>query len=527
MSKRLLQSTVIVSTMTLLSRVFGFVRDMVIAVVFGATGLTDAFIVAFRIPNMFRRMSGEGAFSQAFVPVISEYKTTKSDSDVKDLVDHVSGSLGLILFAVTAIGILLAPFLIFAFAPGFSSETDQQQLATQMLRLTFPYVMFISLTAMAAGILNSFGRFAVPAFTPVLLNLALIASALLLAPKLEHPITALAWGVFIAGIVQLLFQFPSLLKLGLLPRPRLNWKHSGVRKIFRLMLPALLGSSAAQVNLLINTIIASFLISGSISWLYYSDRFVELPLAIFGVAIGTVILPRLSSQHGKKSMVEFSATIDWAMRLNLLVVLPAMIGLVILGLPILSTMIQYGSFTAADSRMAALSMATYALGLPAFASVRILAPGFFSRQDTKTPVRFALISIAVNLVLNVLILIPWIWQELPAGHAVLALSAAVAANVNAILLYRKLIGLGVYNPDEYWRSYWKKIIPALLLMIVILIYLLPEAGQWSNWGIGQRVMQLGILVTAGGISYLGLLLLMGMRPSDFSLARGALPKVES
>lgn len=519
MSSRLLQSTMVVSVMTLLSRILGFVRDMVIAVVFGATGLTDAFIVAFRIPNMFRRMSGEGAFSQAFVPVFSEYKTTKTKTDVKDLVDHVSGSLGLILFSITAIGIVFAPFLILIFAPGFSGETDQQQLATQMLRLTFPYVLFISLTAMAAGVLNSFGRFAVPAFTPVLLNLSLIAVALLLAPKLEHPITALAWGVFIAGIVQLVFQFPSLYKLGLLPRPRLNWSHPGVRKIFRLMLPALVGSSAAQINLLINTIIASFLVSGSISWLYYSDRFVELPLAIFGVAIGTVILPRLSTQHGKKSMADFSATIDWAMRLNMLVVLPAMIGLVILGLPILATMIQYGSFTAEDSRMAALSMAAYALGLPAFASVKILAPGFYSRQDTKTPVRFALISIAVNLVLNVLILIPWIWQKWPAGHAVLALSAAVAANVNAILLYRKLVELGVYQPGKYWYSYWKKIIPALLLMIAILVLLLPDSGIWSSWSVGQRVLQLGILIFAGGVSYLGLLLLLGMRLSDFKLAR--------
>ncbi|HIP69099.1 MAG TPA: murein biosynthesis integral membrane protein MurJ, partial [Chromatiales bacterium] len=352
--------------MTMISRLLGYVRDMVIAVSFGATGATDAFFVAFRIPNMLRRMFAEGAFSQAFVPVFTEQREKGEHAEVKDLVDHVAGSLSLILAVITVVGVLAAPILILIFAPGFADEPDRQQLATQMLRLTFPYVLFISLTALAAGILNSFGKFAVPAFTPVFLNLALIAAALWLAPRMENPVTALAWGVFIAGIVQLLFQLPALKKLGLIPRLRLNRDHPGVKKVLKLMLPALFGSSVAQINLLINTIIASFLVAGSISWLYFSDRFVELPLALFGVAIGTVILPQLSSQHSNGSSKDFSHTLDWGLRVGAIVALPAMLGLIFLAGPILATLLQYKAFTAHDTQMAAISLAAYSLGLPAF-----------------------------------------------------------------------------------------------------------------------------------------------------------------
>lgn len=517
MKNRLLQSTATVSILTMLSRILGFVRDMVIAIVFGASGMTDAFVVAFRIPNMFRRMTGEGAFSQAFVPVFSEYRDTRSKADTQDMINHVSGVMTLVLTGITVLGILLAPLLINVFAFGFSDDATQHQLAVQMLRLTFPYVLFISLVALSAGILNSAGRFAVPAFTPVLLNVSLIIAALVLAPRLSHPIMALAWGVLVAGFVQLLFQIPALLKLGMLPRPSFNWHDSGVRRIFKLMGPALLGSSAAQINLLINTTIASLLVSGSISWLYFSDRFVELPLAIIGVAIGTVILPRLASQHTSQSSQAFSATIDWAMRLNLLVVLPSMVGLILLGLPILATLIQHGAFTAHDSTMAAISMATYALGLPAFAAVKILAPGFYSRQDTKTPVRIALISLLVNLVLNVLLLTPWVLMGWSAGHAVLALSAAIAANVNAVMLYRKLRQQSFYSPDKHWKRYWIKVAIALFVMSSVLWLLLPESGMWETWPTARRAKVLTGLVFSGVASYVATLLVLGLRSTDLRL----------
>ena len=305
---------------------------MVIAIVFGATGMTDAFFVAFRIPNLFRRMFAEGAFSLAFVPVFSEYREKRSEEELRDLRDHTTGTLTLVLFIITVIGILAAPWIIRLFAPGFETGSDRYELAVEMLRITFPYLLFISLTALAAGILNSFNRFAVPAFAPVLLNLSMIGAALWLAPLMDEPVKALAWGVFVAGIAQLMLQLPALMRIGMLPRPRLRRAHEGVKKIMGLMAPALFGSSVAQINILINTLIASFLISGSISWLYYSDRFVELPLALFGVAIGTVILPKLSRDFSSESQEEFSATLNWALRLTLLLAIPAMIGLVVLAL---------------------------------------------------------------------------------------------------------------------------------------------------------------------------------------------------
>lgn len=505
--------------MTLISRLLGYVRDMVIAVSFGATGATDAFFVAFRIPNMLRRMFAEGAFSQAFVPVFTEQREKGEHAEVKDLVDHVAGSLSLILAIITVIGVLAAPLLILIFAPGFADEPDRQQLATQMLRLTFPYVLFISLTALAAGILNSFGKFAVPAFTPAFLNLALIAAAVWLAPQMENPITALAWGVFIAGILQLLFQFPALRKLGLVPRLRLNRDHPGVKKILKLMLPALFGSSVAQINLLINTIIASFLVAGSISWLYFSDRFVELPLALFGVAIGTVILPKLSSQHSNGSTQDFSHTLDWGLRVGALVSLPAMLGLIFLAGPILATLLQYKAFTAHDTQMAAISLAAYSLGLPAFIAIKVLAPGFFSRQDTRTPVRIGLIAVGINLIINVLVVVPWIIFKWPAGHAVLALSTAIAAHVNAHLLLRHLRRSNIYQPDAGWKKLSLQIAAGLLLMGLALWWLTPELSIWQSWGASQRGLTLVGLIIIAAVIYLATLWLAGIKPREILRSR--------
>ena len=328
--RALFKSTAVISAMTFISRIFGYIRDAVIFIFLGATGSTDAFFVAFRIPNFLRRLFAEGAFSQAFVPVLSEYKEKHTEQEMKNLVNHVSGVLGLILLLITIVGVLIAPLLIYVFAPGFVDEPQRFELAGQMLRITFPYILFISLTALSAGILNTFNQFAVPAFTPTFLNLSLLAATLWLAPRFDQPVVALAWGVFIAGVAQLIFQIPFLSRLGLLPQFSLHGASEGVKKIGRLMLPAIFGSSVVQINLLINTLIASFLAVGSISWLYISDRFVELPLAIFGVATATIILPRLSRQYVNQSTTGFNQTLEWALKLSIFIALPSTIGLILL-----------------------------------------------------------------------------------------------------------------------------------------------------------------------------------------------------
>lgn len=514
MTSKLLKSTAIVSGMTLISRILGFVRDIVIAISFGASGLTDAFFVAFRIPNLLRRMFAEGAFALAFVPVFTEYRERKDHAALQDLVDHVAGTLALVLTLVTLLGVLTAPLLILLFAPGFSDDPERQQLATEMLRLTFPYVLFISLTALAGGILNSFGKFAVPAFTPVLLNLCLIAAALWLAPLLEQPVVALAWGVLFAGLAQLAFQIPALWRLGLLPRPRWQRAHQGVRRVIKLMLPALLGSSAAQINMLLNTVVASYLVIGSISWLYYSDRFVELPLSLFGIAIGTVILPKLAAHYSQRSTTAFNATLDWALRLSVIIALPSMLGLVLLSGPILTTLIQYGAFTAFDTHMASISLSIYALGLPGFVLVKILAPGFFSRQDTTTPVRIGIISIGVNIALYALLVLPWILLQLPAPHAALAFCAAFASTVNASLLFLKLRQKKIYSPNPGWGKLLIQISIAFTVMGIVVYFLTPATETWQSWHFPQRASALAGLLCAAAASYLLTLRLVGVRPRD-------------
>ncbi|MDH5485779.1 MAG: murein biosynthesis integral membrane protein MurJ, partial [Gammaproteobacteria bacterium] len=428
MRSKLLKSTAVVGVMTLLSRVLGLLRDIIFALIFGATGGTDAFFVAFKIPNFMRRLFAEGAFAQAFVPVLSEYKETRSREALQDLIDHVAGTLGGLLLMISIIGSLAAPLLVILFAPGFWNEsetleaTSRYQLTTDMLRITFPYIFFIALTAFAGGILNSYSKFAVPAFTPVLLNLCLIAAAIWASDWFAQPIMALAWGVAIAGLVQLLFQFPFLLKLGLMPRPRYKKQHPGVQQITQLMIPAIIGSSVAQINLLLDTVIASFLVAGSVSWLYFSDRLVEFPLGIFGIALATVILPNLSQQHARQSAEEFNNTLDWALKLVTVIAIPAATGLLMLAAPLLVTLFNYGEFDAHDAHMSSLSLMAYALGLPAFIIIKVLAPGFYARQDVKTPVKIAIRAMIANMFLNVLFVVPMVMYNIEGPHTGLALA---------------------------------------------------------------------------------------------------------
>ena len=503
---RLLRSGAIFSAMTMISRVLGLVRDAIFARYFPVDGAYEAFLVAFRIPNLMRRLVAEGAFSLAFVPVLSEYKKTKSKQELRDLIDHVTGTLGLVLLFITVVGIISSPFIIATFAAGFENKAGAKpELAADLLQITFPYIFFISLSALVAGILNTFNKFAVPSLTPVLLNIVLIISAIWVAPLFDEPVTALAWGVFAGGVAQLGFQLPFVYRLGVFPRPKFKRGHKGVKKIMKLMAPALLGSSAAQINLLLNTFVASFLAVGSMGWLYYSDRFVELPLALFGVAIGTVILPKLSQDHAVKEGKAFSETLDWATRLALLIAIPAMAGLIVLAVPIISSVISYGKFTWFDTQMSALSLSTYALGLPAFILVKVLAPGFYSRQDTKTPVKVGLISIVSNMILNVVIVVPWFMGGYQGAHAGLALSTALAGYVNAGLLFYLLHKQRIFQAQTGWLSYSVKVFIATGLMIAVMLLIMPTGVWWKDAAGFERLLWLAMLITAAlGSFFIGL-----------------------
>jgi len=491
--------------MTMISRVLGFIRDIVIARFFGADAGTDAFFVAFKIPNFMRRLFAEGAFSQAFVPVLSEYKETKSIEALKELIEKTAGTLATVLFFITLLGVIGAPVLIYMFAPGFAVEGGSRyDLAVEMLRLTFPYLFFISLTAMAGGVLNTFGKFAIPAITPVLLNLSFLAAMFWLSPLLDEPIMALAWGVLLAGVAQLAFQFPYLSKLGLMPRLKFGRDHAGVKKIMKLMLPALFGVSVTQINLLVDTLLASFLVTGSVSWLYFSDRLVEFPLGIFGIALATVILPNLSKSHAAGKHDEFSASLDSGLRWVVLLGLPAAIGLFCLSQPMLATLFQYDAFTTIDVERASQSLMAYAIGLPAFILIKVLVPAFTSRQDMKTPVRIGVIAVVCNLMMSVVLV--FFLQ-----HAGLALATSLAAFVNAGLLLRALLKTGVFKYQKGWGSFIFKVLFANLLAAVIYFYDYAPT-QWYEWGAFDRSLHLGLEIFAVVIVYFSAVLLVGLRP---------------
>ena len=520
MSKKLFKSTLTVGGNTLLSRILGLIRDIVFASVFRVGAGTDAFFVAFRIPNFLRRLFAEGAFSQAFVPVLAEYKAKNDETEVKTLVSNVAGTLGGILIMISVIGVIAAPILILVISTGFRfSEGNQYALSVEMLRITFPYIFFISLTAFAGAILNSYGRFAVPAFTPVLLNLSLIGCAIWLAPLMDKPIIALAWGVFIAGIAQLAFQFPFLRKLGFLSLPRWGWHHAGVQKIVRLMLPAIFGSSVVQINLLFDTLIASFLATGSVTWLYYSDRLVEFPLGVFGIALATVILPKLSQQHAEASPEKFSSTLDWALRMVILIGLPAMVGLFLLAGPMLVALFQHGAFSANDVQMASLSLMAYAVGLPGFILIKVLAPGFYARQDTRTPVRIGIIAMLANMAMNLLFVIPLVQSGFSGPHMGLALAPSIAAYLNAGLLYRKLRRRGIYTPHGGWGTWWFRLLAALVVMAGVIWLMRAGLSEWLAWGLSQRILQLLLCILAGALSYFATLWLLGVRPTDLLMQK--------
>lgn len=516
-ARRLLESTSVVGSMTLLSRVLGLARDVAFSRWFGAGTVMDAFFVAFKLPNLLRRFFAEGAFSQAFVPVIAEYRATRTAADVRELIARVSGTLALVLFGVTAVGVIAAPVLVLIFATGFIAEGGPYELTTTMLRFTFPYIFFISLTALAGGILNTFGRFAVPAFTPVLLNVVLIASAAFLSPRFAEPVIGLAVGVFAAGLVQLLFQLPFLIKLGLLPKPDFGFAHEGVRRIMKLMVPAIFGSSVAQLNILFDTWVATFLVSGSISWLYYSDRLVEFPLGVFGIALATVILPSLSTQHARQSLESFSDTLDWALRSVLLIGLPAAIGLIVLARPMLTAIFHGGAFTTLDVEMATGSLRAFAPGLLGFILVKVLAPGYFARQDTKTPVKIGVRALVLGMVLNVAFVLLLLYTEWAPAHVGLAAATSISGIANASMLFAGLVKRDVYRPRAGWLVLFGQVTAAAAVMTAALMWLRGGGLDWYAMDVWEQAGRLTLAVVGGAVVYFATCWLVGLRSFHFRI----------
>ncbi|MGH8634811.1 MAG: murein biosynthesis integral membrane protein MurJ, partial [Burkholderiales bacterium] len=505
----LLKTLATVSGMTLLSRILGFVRDLVIARIFGAGLATDAFFVAFKLPNLLRRLFAEGAFSQAFVPILAEYKNRRGADETRLLVDHVAAALALALFFVTVIGVLAAPLIIYVTAPGFAETPGKFDLTVGLLRITFPYIFFISLTALAGGILNTYSRFAVPAVTPTLLNLSFIGFALWGAPYFDPPVKALAWAVFAGGVAQLALQIPFLARVGLLPRFKLNLRDAGVWRILRQMGPAVFGVSVSQVSLVINVIFASFLVSGSVSWLYYADRLMEFPMGLLGVALGTILLPSLARHHAERSAQAYSDLLDWGLRLTLLLATPAAAALALLAVPLVATLFHYGAFGAEDVYATRRAVMAYSVGLIGLVMVKVLAPGFYARQDIKTPVKIALVTLGLTQLMNFAFILPF-------RHAGLALAIGLGACINAALLLRGLRRRDIYAPQPGWPAFLLKLAVAVYAMSAVLWIATGSDASWLAMGAAARAANLAWVVLLGGASYFAALWLLGFRLKDFA-----------
>ncbi len=507
----LLRTLANVGSMTFLSRILGFVRDTLIARMFGAGLATDAFFVAFKIPNLLRRVSAEGAFSQAFVPILAEYKSQRTPAETHALISHVASLMGIFLVLVTIAGMLAAPLIVGITAPGFAKNAPKFALTVELLRITFPYIVFISLVSLAGGVLNTYSKFQVPAFTPVWLNLSFIVAILFVAPYFNNAIQVLAWAVFVGGVLQLLFQWPYLHKLGLVPRYELNWQDEGVRRILKLMGPAIFGVSVAQISIVLNNIFASFLQTGSVSWLYYADRLMEFPTGILGVALGTILLPSLSKAFVNKTENEYSQLLDWGLRLTFLLAAPAAVALAVLSKPLVASLFHYGKFSATDVLMTERAVIAYSIGLIGLILVKVLAPGFYARQNVKTPVKIAIFTLVITQLLNILFVF-----MLGLQHAGLALSIGLGACINAGLLYYHLRRDGIYHLQTGWFKFFSKLTLALLAMAGALYWLALRAGDWLQMATLLKLSWLALLVVAGAVVYFAVLGLLGFRPRDFS-----------
>ncbi|MEN0615150.1 murein biosynthesis integral membrane protein MurJ [Klebsiella indica] len=505
----LLKSLAAVSSMTMFSRVLGFARDAIVARIFGAGMATDAFFVAFKLPNLLRRIFAEGAFSQAFVPILAEYKNKQGEDATRVFVAYVSGLLTLVLALVTVAGMLAAPWVIAITAPGFADTPDKFTLTTQLLRITFPYILLISLASLVGAILNTWNRFSVPAFAPTLLNVSMIGFALFAAPYFHPPMLAMAWAVTVGGVLQLAWQLPHLKRIGMLVLPRINFKDAGAMRVMKQMGPAILGVSVSQISLIINTIFASFLVSGSVSWMYYADRLMEFPSGVLGVALGTILLPSLSKSFASGDHDEYCRLMDWGLRLCFLLALPSAVALGILAKPLTVALFQYGKFTAFDAVMTQRALVAYSVGLMGLIVVKVLAPGFYSRQDIKTPVKIAIVTLIMTQVMNLAFIGPL-------KHAGLSLSIGLAACLNAALLYWQLRKQKIFTPQAGWFMFLLRLVIAVIVMAVALLGVMSVMPEWSQGTMPFRLLRLMVVVAAGVIAYFATLLLLGFRIKEFA-----------
>lgn len=505
----LLKALSTVSSLTLLSRITGLARESLKAVAFGAGLQMDAFEAAFRLPNILRRLFAEGAFSQAFVPILAEYQRARGHDATRELVGRVATLLAIVLIGISLFGILAAPWLVYALASGFSRTPGKVELTAEMIRIMFPYILFVSLVALAGGVLNVHRRFGIPAFTPVLLNLSIIAAAVFLAPHFDPPIVALAWGVAVGGVAQLALQIWPLARLGMLPALRLDWRDQGVRRVLRAMGPAVIGVSAAQISALINTQLAAYLGDGRISWISYADRLMEFPSALLGVALGTVLLPSLAKHHHDANHAQYRELLDWGLRLAFLLALPAALAMAVIAVPLISTLYQYGRFTVNDVWQTRAALLGYSVGLLGLIAVKILAPGFYARQDMRTPVKIAFLAVLFTQTLAVILMFR-------IGHAGLTLSTSLGACLNATLLYVAMRRAGVYLPLPGWRWFLARIAVALCALGAALWLAAGPDDFWVNARLWAKVWRLLLVMTAGVTAYFAALWLLGFRLADFN-----------
>jgi putative peptidoglycan lipid II flippase len=504
--------------MTLLSRVSGLLRETLKATIFGAGVQMDAFEAAFRLPNLLRRLFGEGAFSQAFVPILAEYRRKRGLDATRQLVGNVSTLLAVVLIALSIAGSLAAPWLVYLLAGGFAKTPGKVELTADMIRIVFPYILFVSLVSLAGGVLNVFRRFAIPAFTPVLLNLSIIGAAIFLARFVDPPIIALAWGVAIGGIAQLVLQIRPLFAIGMLPRPSFAWRDPGVRRVLVAMGPAVIGGSAAQISALINTQLAALLGNGRISWITYADRLMEFPSALLGVALGTVLLPSLAQHYSDEDHDEYSALLDWGLRLAILLALPAAVALALLALPLVSTLYQYGKFTINDVLQTRAALLGYSVGLPALVLVKILAPGFYARQVMKTPVAIAFFTVLVTQTLAVIFAWP-----LGLEQAGLTLATSIGACCNAGLLLWLLLRKRYYRPRPGWLPFFGKVCAASAVLAIVVAWLMGVDATWLHAGVLRKVGHLALVIGAGAVAYFGMLFALGFRVADFNRREAVQP----
>ena len=514
--ERFFKNTAVVSVFTMLSRVFGYIRDALMFIFISNTsGALDAFFVAFRIPNFFRRIFGEGALSTAYIPVLSDYKSKEEKDEVKEFINTSITTISLILLVISIIGVLIAPILIYLIAPGFvNSETGQYDLSVSLLKITFPYMLFICLTAIAGSILNTYDNFAYPAITPVVLNLTLIISVLFFVPYFDEPVFALAWGLLLGGVIQLAFQIYPIAKLGLFPKIKFNSKHPGIIKIKEIMLPMIFGSSVTQINMIFDTVIASFLITGSIGWLYMSDRFVELPLALFGISIATVLLPKLSEYYNKSDNDSYNKTLNWGFKLAILISFPTMLGLILLSDPILITLLNYKEFSFNDVHMTSIALIAFSLGLPGMIGSKILITNYYSRKDTRYPVNAALKAVICNFILNITFVLYLVNTNFNGAHIGLALATSISAYVNFFFLLKTALKTKIFVMDKHTFIILTKSLIATLIMSIFLLFFDLTKQTWMNYSFTDRAVNLSLLIISATIIYFAMLYLFNTKPKN-------------